>query len=554
MQKKLWNTVCTLMAIVLTAGAQTVDEGKKLFEYERYRSAIEVLKKTVMANPQDVNGWYWLTRSQLAAGYKDSAESSIQQMPADIKTQPLGKVIQGAFLLQKEDSLASLQLFMEAIGTKRKKDPAIQLAVANAIIDAPKGNLYRAIELLQDAADRDKKNTWIYLSIGDAYRKLYNGSEAVKAYQEAIDADSRNAEAYYKIGKIYQTQNNVDVFTEYYTKAIQADPDFAPVYYPLYYYYYFRDVNKALEYLQTYISKTDYSIDNEYMLTDLYYVSKKYNEAIQTAQQVLQKEGDQVKPRIYKLMAYSYDGLEDLTNAEKWMKDYFEKESDTNYVAKDFDLMGKIVSKKTDNTDGVIWYEKAYQLEKDTTAKMDYVKKIMALYKGQKDYAKQAEWNGELYKLNAPFTNVDIFNWGVAYYNAKNYQMSDSVFGIYATKYPDQTFGYYWRARSNAAIDTSMEMGIAIPHYEDMIDVALKDTANTNNKKWLIEAYGYIAAYKVNAEKKYDTALQLYDKILELDPANNDAEKYKEILEKIMAEQAKQTPKETKSSDSKNSF
>lgn len=136
MQKKLWNTVCTLMAIVLTAGAQTVDEGKKLFEYERYRSAIEVLKKTVMANPQDVNGWYWLTRSQLAAGYKDSAESSIQQMPADIKTQPLGKVIQGAFLLQKEDSLASLQLFMEAIGTKRKKDPAIQLAVANAIIAA----------------------------------------------------------------------------------------------------------------------------------------------------------------------------------------------------------------------------------------------------------------------------------------------------------------------------------------------------------------------------------------------------------------------------------
>lgn len=544
MQKKLWYTVCVFMTMMFAVGAQTVDEGKKLFEYERYRSTIEVLKKTVTANPQDINGWYWLTRAQLAAGNTDSAALSIQQMPADLKLQPFGKVIQGAVLLQKEDSITSLQLFTEAIGTKRKKDPAIQLAVANAMIDAPKGNLNKAIELLREAAERDKKNSLIYLSIGDAYRKLYNGSEAVKAYQEAIDADSKNAEAYYKIGKIYQTQNNVEVFTEYYNKAIQADPDFAPVYYPLYYYYYFRDVNKALEYLQTYISKTDYSIENEYMLTDLYYVSKKYNEAIQAGQQVLAKEGNQVKPRIYKLLAYSYDGLEDATNAEKWMKDYFEKENDSNYVAKDFDLMGKIVTNKGDTGEGVIWYEKAYQLEKDTTSKMDYVKKIMAVYKSQKNYVKQAEWNGELYKMNAPFTNVDIFNWGVAYYNAKNYQMADSVFGIYATKYPDQTFGYYWRARSNAAIDTAMEMGIAIPHYEDMIDVALKDTGNANNKKWLIEAYGYIAAYKVNAEKKYDTALELYGKILELDPANNDAEKYKEILEKIMAEQAKQSSKD----------
>lgn len=541
MKKYLLHILMVMITGTMAAGAQTVDEGRKLFEYEKYKTAIAVLQHTTGNNPQDINSWYWLIRAQLAAGYTDSAALSVTQMPSELKTQALGKVIQGAVLLQQEDSIKALQLFTEAIGTKRKKDPAIQLAVANAIIDAPKANLVKAIEILNEAADRDKKNTWIYLSLGDAYRKLYNGSEAVKAYGEAIEKDATNAEAYYKIGKIYQTQNNVEVFTNYYNKAIQADPDFAPVYYPLYYYYYFRDVNKALEYLQLYISKADYSIENEYMLTDLYYVSKKYNEAIQTAQQVIQKEGRQVKPRIYKLMAYSYDGLEDFTNAEKWMQDYFEKENDTNYLAKDFELMGKIMAKKNNKSEAVIWYEKAFQLEKDTTAKLDYVKKITALYKAEKNYAKQAYWTGKLYSMNAPLTNVDIFNWGVAYYNAKDYTMADSVFGIYATKYPDQTFGYYWRARTNAAIDTAMDRGIAIPHYEDMIAVALKDTANANNKKWLIEAYGYIAAYKVNAEKKYDTALELYDKILELDPANNDAEKYKEILEKIMANETKES-------------
>ena len=537
MKKTLMNMMLVFVAGIITADAQTPDEGRKLFEYEKYKSAVAVLKQTTAANPQDINSWYWLTRAQMAAGHTDSAALSIQQMPAELKTQPLGKVIQGAVLLQKEDSVTALQLFTEAIGTKRKKDPAIQLAVANAMIDAPKGNLISSIEILNQAADRDKKNTWIHLSIGDAYRKLYNGSEAVKAYQEAIDADKSNAEAYYKIGKIYQTQNNVEIFTDYFNKAINADPDFAPVYYPLYYYYYFRDVNKALEYLNLYIAKSDYSIENEYMLTDLYYVSKKYNEAILTAQQVMQKEADQTKPRIYKLMAYSYDGLEDYTNAEKWMKDYFSKEEDSNYVAKDFDLMGKIASKRNEGTDAAIWYEKAFQLEKDSTAKIEYVKKITAFYKQQKNYTKQAEWTGQLYTLNAPITNVDIFNWGVAYYNAKDYVMADSVFGIYATKYPDQTFGYYWRARANAAIDTAMEMGIAIPHYEDMIEVALKDSTDANNKKWLIQAYGYIAAYKVNTEKKYDTALELYDKILAIDPANDDAEKYKEILEKMLANQ-----------------
>jgi tetratricopeptide (TPR) repeat protein len=131
-------------------------------------------------------------------------------------------------------------------------------------------------------------------------------------------------------------------------------------------------------------------------------------------------------------------------------------------------------------------------------------------------------------------SNVDIFNWGVANYNAQNYQAADSVFGIYATKYPGQSFGYYWRARSNAAMDTAMETGIAVPFYEELIKVASKDTANANNRKWLIQAYSYVAAFKVNKEKMYTDALAYYDKILQLDPGNDDAEKYKGILEKMI--------------------
>ncbi len=529
-----------MIMFLMAAGvlfAQQTDRGRKLYSYEKYGTAIQTLKKAVTETPADITNWYWLVKSQLAAGHIDSVSLTIQQIPATIAEHPLAKVIRGELLLHKNDSLHAWSLFTEAIGTKRKKDPAIQWAVARSIVDAPKGNLLQAIALLEDAAKKDKKNADIHIAIGDAYRKLYDGSSAVRAYQEAIDTDPQNAYPYYMMGKIYQTQNNVEVFTKYYNKAIAADPDFAPVYYPLYYYYYFRDVNKALEYLQSFIAKSDHTIEHDYMLADLYYVSKKYAEAIQTAQQILTNKETTIKPRLYKLMAYSYHGMEDFDNAEKWMKDYFVKEDDSNYVSNDFELMGKIASENNASADAAIWYEKAFLMEKDSVLKQGYAKTITGLYKAQKNYAQQAAWTGEQYELNTAFNNVELFNWGVAYYNAKDYSMADSVFGIYADRYPDQTFGYYWRARCNAAIDTAMEIGIAIPHYEDMIEVALKDTGNANNKKWLIQAYGYIAAYRVNTEKKYDDALALYDKILELDPTNDDAGKYKEILEKIKASQ-----------------
>ncbi len=533
------RTIVTAILLIAAGSlfAQDAKSGETLYHYERYNSAIQTLKKSITENPADLTSWYWLSKSQLAADQADSANLTIQQLPQTIAEQPLAKVIKGELLLNKGDSIAAWTMFNDAIGTKRKKDPFIQWAVARALIDAPKGNLIQALSLLEEASKRDKKNPAHAIAAGDAYRKLYDGSSAVKAYQEAIDYNAKLAYPYYMIGKIYQTQNNVSVFTEYFNKAIAADPDFAPVYYPLYYYYYFRDVNKAMEYLQTYIAKSDYTIEHDYMLTDLYYVSKKYNEAIQTAQKIMAKGEDATKPRLYKLLAYSYEGLEDYTNAEKWMKDYFSNEADSNYVSKDYELMAKIAAKNAPAT-APEWYEKAFRIEKDSIARLGYLKNITAFYKKEKNYAEQAAWTGEQYKLTkSAFTNVDIFNWGVAYYNAKDYTMADSVFGIYAEKYPDQTFGYYWRARCNAAIDTAMEMGIAIPHYEDMIEVALKDTSNANNKKWLIQAYGYIAAYRVNAEKKYDDALALYDKILALDPANDDAEKYKEILEKMKASQ-----------------
>ena len=77
-----------------------------------------------------------------------------------------------------------------------------------------------------------------------------------------------------------------------------------------------------------------------------------------------------------------------------------------------------------------------------------------------------------------------------------------------------------------------MERGYAIPHYQKLVQMAEADSENATNKKWLIEAYGYLAAYQTNTHKNYAEAIGLFEKLLALDPQNEDAKKYISILQK----------------------
>lgn len=530
------NKIQLFIAGILFTGisfGQTTVEGVKQFRYEKPAAAEQTFRQVLEKNPSDLEAIYWLARISLATNLPGIAVS-VPPVPDNLKEQPLAKVVEGINLLKQGDTLRSMNFFNEAIGKGRKKDPAIQLAIADAVISAPLGNLTYALNLLEEAEKRDKKNPQIFIAKGDAYRKMYNGSDAFKNYQLATLLDKTNPVPYFKIGKIYQTQDNKQIFNEYYNNAINADSTFGPVYYQLYYYYYSKDVNRAMENLQKYIALSDPGVKNNYLLTDQYFVSQKFNEAIREAKKIISIESSKTKPRIYKLLAFSYDALKDGRDAEDNMKLYFEKTDDSLYDSDDFELMAKISETNKEDSMVSIWHEKALVLQPDLKKKAEIIKKIIAVNKKLKLYDKQAYWFGQLRLLPNQMSNVDIFNWGVANYNAKDYVAADSVFGIYATKYPEQSFGYYWRARANAAMDTAMETGLAIPHYENLIRVASKDSVNENNKKWLIQAYGYIAAFRVNVEKKYDDALAYYDKILQLDPSNNDAEKYKEILEKMI--------------------
>ena len=144
-------------------------------------------------------------------------------------------------------------------------------------------------------------------------RKEHNqdGTEAFRAYQQAIERNDKYAEAYHKTGEIFLTQKNAELYTEYFKKALAADPNYAPSLYQLYVYEFYRNPAKAMEYYKEYAAKSDASIQNEYDLADLLYINKQFSAAVEKANAIINTQGEKAKPRLYKLIGYSYAGQKD---------------------------------------------------------------------------------------------------------------------------------------------------------------------------------------------------------------------------------------------------
>ncbi|MBO9562694.1 MAG: tetratricopeptide repeat protein [Niastella sp.] len=538
--KKIITILVGVVAFAGMTAGQTLPEAKKMIEHGRYHTAQSALHKIVQADPLNAVSWYQLTQAYLGSHELRNIKDSLLLAPEPVKQNAWYKVAYGHLLLAEGAMIEQAAVYFDqAIGTKRKKDVGILLAVANAYISDQQGDVTRALHVLDMAGKKDKRRADLNIMRGNAYRRLSNGNEAYKAYQAALNEDANQPEALYQLGKIFLTQQNSDAYVSYFKKAVAADPLFAPAWYELYYHSYYREPEQALAYFRNYLATSDASMENNYQLIDLLYINQRYDSAIVLAQDVLSGTSSGTEmPRLQKLMAYSYAALHDTANALSMMRSYFNHAQDSNLVVKDYDLMANLYSATAGKEDSaLVYYMAVVDKTTDSSALFTYYKKLADLYKELKDPSKEALWLGRFYTNNPSASNVDLFNWGIVHYKAQEYEQADTVFGRYTEKYPDQTYGYYWRARANAHKDSAMEKGLAVSHYEKLVDVLTADTASATNKKWLVEAYGYLAAYQTNEKQDYEQALDYLNDILELDPANQDAKQYIAILEKKLDEE-----------------
>ncbi|HEY4154940.1 MAG TPA: tetratricopeptide repeat protein, partial [Puia sp.] len=488
MRKLSISLLLSVICIGSTVTAQTVEQGKQFLYYERYKSAQDAFEKVLAANPNNIDAVYWLGQTMIhRRDTRDTAgaKALYQKMLATNGDAPLLLVGMGHVELLYGNTTDSRQRFERAISLTKEKDVNVLNAVGYANTDAKAGDVNYAIQKLTLATQTRKfNNAETYVLLGDAYRKMLDGGNAVLNYNKALSLDPKLSEAKMKICIIYLTQNNRDYFLPAFEDAIRIDPAYAPAYQQLFIYWYSRDVNKASAYLDKYLANSDQGPEAEYLKADMLYASSKFADARTRAQQLITQNGDKVIPRMYRMVAYTSDTLGDLPTAKTAMANFFSKADtsaerglDYKILPTDYEEYAKIFSKMPDSASQVQafqYYNMAIAMDTLPANKEKYANAGLELAKKLKNPQAAATLSDAMYKAIKEPNQSDLYKYGMANYSAGNYKKADSIFcGVYESKYPTEIYGYLWCAKSKQAQDDSTNsQGLAVEAYDKLATFA----------------------------------------------------------------------------------
>jgi len=541
--------VASFAGLCNVAFAQSVDQGKKFLYYQRYKSAKDVFDKILASNPNNIDAIYWDGQTLLAMKDSVAAQDLYSKALQTNGNAPLLLAGMGNVELRLGKTADARQHFETAISLSKGKDIDVLNAVADANIDARAGDATYAIDKLNQATQIKKFNdATTYVLMGDAYRKLIDGGNAVQSYNKALGIDPKNAEAEYKIGKIYLTQNNKEFFLPAFQKATEMDPAYAPAYYEIFYYYYNHwnadDVPKAKDALDKYVANSDPGAYVDLLQTDFLIVTGKFADAKAKAQAIISAQGAKVDPNFYKKVAYCCDTLGDAACATQNIATYFTRQDPAAVTPLDYVLRASIESKSTDSaTRNQAFGDYALAMQKDTLPedKAKYMAQAVDLAKKLGNKKAQADLAGIAYAAKANPTQTDLYNWGISNYQAGAYKTADSIFcGLYESKFPNEIYGYLWCARSKQAQDDSTNsQGLAVGAYDKLAEFArgfdstakVAGTADSiKYKGQILTSYFFLAQYYNDIKKEKSTAVGYLEKVLEVDPTNQTAAKFIKIL------------------------
>jgi len=526
------------------ASAQSIEDGKKFFYYEKYKSAQDVFEKLVIANPNNTDAVYWLALTLITPDeFRDlpRAKELIRKTLEANSNNALLLVGMGHIELHEGKIQDAHQRFETAISLSQGKSIPVLNAIglANGNYDSKNGDAAYAIEKLKLATTlKGFRDPETYCLLGDAYRKFIDGGNSISSYQSALAINPKYARASYRMGKVYQTQGvtQADIYMKFFNDAIAADPYYIPVYQNLYLMYYQTDVMKSAEYLEKYLTLMG---DDEpqacYYRTTIKYAQGLFTEAISQAEACISSTTvNNPDPRLYGIIGYGKDKLNDSLGAKAAFEKFFQLQKPEKIGPTDYTTYSKILLKFPGNEVLAGTYiDKAVEADSTEMGKIILLRSVATSFESQKKYVEAAEWYKKILAIKKNPTKTDIFNTANNFSRGGNYTSAIDNWGIYTTKYPNETYGFYMTAITQAKIDTTMAMGLAMPNYQKVIDIAEAQwaTDSVKVKSHLLNSYKYFIMYSNNVLKDKKAASAYCDKYLLKEPTDEEVAGFKKMFD-----------------------
>ena len=541
--KKTIIAVCTVLALALNAGAQTLQEGINHLYADRFKSAEQTFKKILAGNPNAIEANYWLGQTYLDMDDNDAARQLYDKALTANGNAPLLMAGKGHVLLLDKKVSEARQMFESALTVSRTKkgdDPAVLNAIGRANVDAKEGNLTYAVEKLEMALQRDPKNADIALNLGNAYRKKdpgQGGGKAFENYKLAAQINPGFAYPYVRIAALFETQKQWDLVVENLNKALQVDPNFSLALYDMFYYYFFKNqLNEATTYFNKYTASRsgEDKTDDDYLASQLCWAKKDYDCAITKAESVKASMGAKVKPRAYKQLAYSYLGKGDFAKAKENVDAFFAREKE-GFVAADYQLKADVYSSSGAPCEEVYAvYIAGAAADSVVQSKVDFMTTAADWFKGKKCFKQEGDMRLAIYNTRKQPNPAGLFNIALAYQQAGELPRADSLYAVYNAAFPDSIFGYVRRGRIAYTQDTTMMqepyVTNLLQNYQKTLDIALKD--KVRYKTMGTEAALALAGFYNNIRKSRDTAEAYVDQGLSIDSTHTTLKSIKEFFTK----------------------
>jgi predicted Zn-dependent protease len=535
----------TTMLFVNFVSAQSIEDGKKFLYYEKYKSAKDVFEKLVAANPNNVDAAYWLGQALIrpddGKGKDIAAAKALYQKTLSANSNSaLLTAGMGHIELLEGKTQDARNRFETAISLSQGKSIPVLNAIgfANADFDSKNGDAAYAIEKLKQATTiKGFKDPETYTILGDAYRKFTDGGSALTAYQSALAIDPKYARAKYRIGKIYQTQGpeQKDIYMPYFNDAIALDPNYPPVYSNLYDLFYKTDVGKSADYLEKYLTLMGEDEPQAcYYRATIKYAQALFAESIKQAESCIAAGGANADVRLYGLKGYAYDRLNDSVNAVSSFAKFFELQKPEKIGPTDIETYVKNLLKFSGNeSKAATLIERGITFDTTEVGKVTLMKQMAARFETQKNYLDAATWYKKVLDTKKAPTKTDIFNYANNLSRGGNYQAAIEGWNAYTSKYPNETYGYYMTAVTQAKIDTTMALGLAVPSYQKVIEIgeAQWATDSAKVKTHLLNAYKYFIQYAANVQKDRKGAADYAARYLVKEPTDTEVMDIKKQLE-----------------------